>query len=266
MGAVFEFALPRKPILGDPSGTTLDPVDVHIHLPTYPDPEEVVRGARSTGTLLVSCTVNLAEAPANLRLRKENPDLVRCFLGVHPSDAGEELPGSAMADLIALADGVGEIGLDPKYSDASPGGRQMEVFKDQLALAERFCKPVEVHSRGAEAACLEVLSTFRLRWVLMHWFEGEDHLGEVVSRGYYVSVGPAILYSKRVRRVASRLPLERLLTESDGPVSYKALGGAGGPSLIPSVVFRLSEEKRVAFDEMAREVRANADRFLGAGV
>ncbi len=243
----------------------LDLVDVHIHLPDYPNPGEVVRAARSTGTLLVSCTVKPAEAAANLALKQENHDMVRCFLGVHPSEARNEALSSGMAELAPLADGIGEIGLDPKYSDASRGSRQMEVFTDQLALAERLGKPVEVHSRGAEVSCLEVLSTFRLRAVLMHWFEGEEQLADVLSRGYYVSLGPAVLYSKKARRIASRLPEGSLLTESDGPVVYNALRGAGGPGLIPSVLFRLSEEKHTAFEEMSRMVRANATRFLGGG-
>lgn len=237
-------------------------VDSHIHLPAYRDPDPVLRLASMSGTVLVSCTVNAAEFGANLTLKREHPKTVRCFLGVHPSDVGEEPPSQSLRGLVAGADGVGEIGLDAKYSDASPGSLQMKAFLDQLGLAERFSKPVQVHSRGSEKACLDALSSFRLARVLMHWFEGEEHVQRVVSSGYYVSVGPAILYSKRVRRVAAVIPAERLLTESDGPVGYKAIGGGSGPALIPSVVFRLAEVRVVGFDEIARTVKENADRFL----
>jgi TatD DNase family protein len=132
------------------SGRSLDLVDAHMHLPSYPDPDPLVRLATSSGALLLSCTVNSSEAETNLRLRREYPATVRCFLGVHPSDAGEELPSSSLGEAVAAADGVGEIGLDAKYSDASPGSLQVKAFLDQLALAERFQKPVQVHSRGSE--------------------------------------------------------------------------------------------------------------------
>jgi TatD DNase family protein len=244
------------------SGRSLDLVDAHMHLPSYPDPDPLVRLATSSGALLLSCTVNSSEAETNLRLRREYPATVRCFLGVHPSDAGEELPSSSLGEAVAAADGVGEIGLDAKYSDASPGSLQVKAFLDQLALAERFQKPVQVHSRGSERACLDALSGFRLKSVLMHWFEGEELVREVVSKGYFVSAGPAVLYSKKVRRVVASVPTERLLSESDGPVTYRAIGGGSGPGLIPSVLFGLSEVKGLGFDDMARTVRENVGRFL----
>jgi TatD DNase family protein len=237
-------------------------VDAHIHLPTYGRQTEVVEAAEATGTLLVSCTVNSAEAAANLRIREQHPSTVRCFLGVHPSDVSEELPSVSLGDLFSRADGIGEIGLDRKYSDTAEGSLQMKAFLDQLAIAEKLGKPLEVHSRGSEKACVAALTTFRLRSVLMHWFEGEDSLREVASRGYLVSVGPAILYSKKIRRIAASVPGDSVLTESDGPVAYNALGGRSGPSLIPSVLFGLAETRGVSFEEQGREVESNLRRFL----
>jgi TatD DNase family protein len=238
-------------------------VDAHIHLPAYEGQAGVVEAARATGTTLVSCTVNPGEALANLRLRERDPDTVRCFLGVHPSDVSEELPSRSLGELFPKADGIGEIGLDSKYSDTAKGSMQMNAFLDQLAAAERLGKPVEVHSRGSEGECLSLLTTFRLKSVLMHWFEGESHLQEVSSRGYFVSVGPAILYSKKVRRIAASVSGDRLLTESDGPVTYKAIGGPSGPGLIPSVLFSLSETRGVGFSEQARTIEENLRTFLG---
>jgi TatD DNase family protein len=239
-------------------------VDAHIHLPAYGAAAGVLEAAKATGTTLVSCTVSPAEAHANLQFREQNPDTVRCFLGVHPSDVSEELPSVSLGELFPRADGVGEIGLDPKYSDMAKGSRQMNAFLDQLAVAERLGKPVEVHSRGSEAECLSFLTSFRLKSVLMHWFEGDSKLQEVNSRGYFVSVGPAILYSKKVRRVAASVSGDRLLTESDGPVAYKAIGGPSGPGLIPSVLFSLAETRAVGFEEQARSVDENLRSFLAS--
>src|SRR5713101_5487101 len=150
----------------------------HVHLPAYADPTGVVTSARTRGMRLVSVSVSAAETATNFRLREENPSTVRCFIGIHPSEALAALGDlEKLAPLWERADGVGEIGLDPKYSEVSSGSDQMKLFKAQVEVAARLKKPVQVHSRGAEEACLDVLEGYSLRSLLMHWFEGEDSLG-----------------------------------------------------------------------------------------
>jgi TatD DNase family protein len=238
-------------------------LDAHVHLPAYPDPAEVVASARMRGITLASVTVSAAEAATNFRLREENPSTVRCFLGVHPSEAV-----AARGDLEKLgalwkeADGVGEVGLDPKYSEISPGSDQMDLFKAQVAVAERLKKPLQVHSRGAEDECLDVLEGHSLRSLLMHWFEGEDSVARVLSGERFVSFGPAILYSKKLLRIAKRCPPEVVLAESDGPVAFGALGGAEGPGLIPSVAFKLAEVWGKSLDEALLQLSLNERRFF----
>ena len=239
--------------------------DAHVHLPAYPDPGEVVAGARRRGMRLVSVGVSPAEAAPNLRLRDESPDAVRCFIGVHPSEAASTPNGlDVLSSLWRAADGVGEVGLDPKYSDVSSGSAQMELFEAQVEVAGRLKKPLQVHSRGAEGTCLDVLDGYSLGPVLMHWFEGEELLGRVLSRPRpFVSFGPAILYSKKLLRIAKRCPPEAVLTESDGPVAFAALGGAEGPGLVPSVAFRLAELWGKSLDEAVVQLSLNEKSYLG---
>jgi TatD DNase family protein len=240
--------------------------DAHLHLPEYQDPSDAIRSAAARGMRLLSCTVDPAQAELNVRLRDENPDTVKCFLGVHPSDATEDeaSPMDPFGGLLQRCDGIGEIGLDPKYSAIGGNSAQMRWFVAQLGAAEKTNKPVQVHSRGSEMECLDVLDTFRLRSVMMHWFEGraEESVQRVVSRGYYVSFGPALLYSKRIRRLAQLIPEERLLTESDGPVAFSALGGTGGPDTIPSVLFGLAEVRGRDFVEMGGKLEENVRSYL----
>jgi TatD DNase family protein len=244
--------------------------DAHMHLPEYPVPSEVIEKAKTRGMRLLSCTVAPAQAELNVRLADENHGTVWCFLGVHPSDAPEGVPvssGDPFWKLLERCDGIGEIGLDPKYSTTDEKSAQMKWFVAQLAAAEKLDKPVQVHSRGSEKECLDILGTFRLPSVMMHWFEGQadEAVHRVVSRGYFVSFGPALLYSKRIRRLAERIPEERLLTESDGPVAFGALGGIGGPDAIPSVLFGLAEVRGRSFDEMGIRVEENSGSFLNPG-
>jgi TatD DNase family protein len=215
---------------------------------------------------LVSVSVSAADAEPNFRLREENPSTVRCFIGIHPSEAVEAVEARGdferLAPMWERADGVGEVGLDPKYSDVSPGSAQMALFKAQVEVAEQRKKPLQVHSRGAEDRCLDVLEGYALRSLLMHWFEGEESVGRVISQGRFISFGPAILYSKKLLRIAKRCPPEIVLVESDGPVTFAALGGAEGPSLVPSVAFKLAEAWGKSFLEAAQRLSLNEKRFF----
>jgi len=239
-------------------------LDAHVHLPAYHDPAEVVANARMRGITVVSVTVSAAEAAPSFRLRDDNPSTVRCFIGIHPSEAvaaGGDL--EKLGGLWEGADGLGEVGLDPKYSEVTPGSDQMALFKAQVEIAERLKKPLQVHSRGAEDRCLDVLEGHSLRSLLMHWFEGEDSVARVIShRGGFVSFGPAVLYSKKLLRIAKRCPPEIVLAESDGPVAFAALGGAEGPGLIPSVAFKLAEVWGKSFDDAVIQLSLNQKRFL----
>ncbi len=244
----------------------LEPLwDVHVHLPAYADPKPVVEGARRTGIRLISVTVSPAEAASNLALGREAPSTVKSFIGVHPSEA-DAMPGALeeLSGLWEAADGVGEVGLDPKYSEVALGSSQMSLFEGQVEVAERLGKPLQVHSRGAEAACLDVLSGRSLKSLLMHWFESEELLGRVLSLPKsFVSFGPALLYSKKLQRCAKKCPPEVVLVESDGPVSFSALGGLEGPGLVPSVAFKLAELWGKSLEEAASQLSQNASSYLG---
>lgn len=238
--------------------------DVHIHLPAYADPGAVVAAAEARGMRLVSVTVSPAETEPNLELRKHYPSL-KSFIGVHPSEATST--PRALEELSphwARADGIGEIGLDPKYSQVSPGSPQMLLFVGQVQVAERTGKPLQVHSRGAESACLDLLEVHSLGSVLMHWFEDDGLLDRVLSRRrFFVSFGPALLYSKKLLRCAKRCPPEAVLVESDGPVAFAPLGGADGPGMAPSVAFKLAQIWGRSFEEAVDQLSVNAQAYLG---
>ena len=188
---------------------------------------------------------------------------MRAFVGVHPSEALKSTSLSWLEQDLRRASGIGEIGLDPKYSDKGPGSAQMKTFLAQLDMAQATRKPIQVHSRDAERECLDVLSGFPLGAVLMHWFQGEGLLQEALGRGFFVSFGPSILYSKKLQRMAVRTSKDQVLTETDSPVPFGALGGVHGPSLVPSVVFKLSEVWGLGFEETRATLAGNAMRFLG---
>jgi len=216
------------------------------------------------GTLLLACGVDHETSSLCLRQAAANPKAVKAFVGVHPSEATTDVALDWLEVALGEATGLGEVGLDPKYSQIGAGSRQLGAFQDQLEAASKKLKPIQVHSRGAEKECLEALAGFTLGPVLMHWFQGEGMLSKAMGEGYYVSFGPALLYSRKLQRMAERCDKSQVVVETDSPVAYGPLGGARGPSLVPSVVFKLADVWGKGFEETRGITTGNALRYLGA--
>ena len=235
-------------------------VDSHLHLDS-PGNERVVSYAEASGVVLLPCGIDERSSGAVLRAAAAHKG-IEPFVGVHPSEAK---PGDLgwLEGALSEAAGVGEIGLDPSYSPAGPGSYQLKAFTAQLEAAEKKGLPVQVHSRGAEAQTIETLGSYRLKRVLMHWLEAENALDAVTGRGWFVSFSPALVYSKKIQRIAKRCDLSLALTESDNPVPYAPLGGVRGTPLIPSVAFKLGELWGKPFQEVLFLTGENAMRFLG---
>lgn len=240
-------------------------IDSHVHLAGYEQPGALLRYALASETLLVTTSVDEETSSSSLTLGRRHPEIVRPFVGIHPSEAKRGSKIDWLEEALTLASGVGEIGLDPRYSEVSAGSQQMGIFTAQLELSEKTVKPVQVHTRGAEGICVDRLQSYKPAKVLLHWFEGEEIASRAATSGYYVSFGPALLYSKKLERIAAGYPEDLILSESDGPVAFAALGGAGGSLLVPSVIFRLAQLRGRCFPEMADIVLRNGLTYLGEG-
>lgn len=140
---------------------------------------------------------------------------------------------------------------------------QMNAFKSQLQIAADLSKPIQVHSRNAEKLSLDTLADYSVGNVLLHWFEGENFARIAEERRYFISVGPALLYSKKLVRIVKNYDRELVLTETDGPITYSIQGRTmNGPHLLASVVFKLCELWGTGFEDAARTVASSAANYL----
>lgn len=150
---------------------------------------------------------------------------VRIGIGCHPHNAKfydealEERLLSALKDPLVAA--IGEIGLDYHY-DHSPRSAQREAFRRQIALAHQTGLPVILHLREAHDEGLAIMEEegFPEAGVLLHCFNlDETILKPWVEHGCYIAYGGPLTFKNtpEVRRSALRVPLDRLLTETDSP-------------------------------------------------
>jgi TatD DNase family protein len=204
--------------------------DSHIHLtdPAYDNfLPSILATIKGLDLRACSVTVNNSTSIKALRLFEEKSvhDFVYNFIGIHPQYATENI--SKFEEIVTYnvnnVDGIGEIGLDPSYYDQEGNTRvlQYQVFNKMLTIAETYGKPVSIHSRNSLDEILSLLSTYNLKKVCLHWFDGSSQqLEKSLDMGLYLSYGPSLVYSKRKQKLLKLTNEERLLIETDGPVRY----------------------------------------------
>ena len=250
-------------------------VDAHIHLadPVYDQIEPVLddAAANSVGYLL-SNGMDYESSLRTINLSKRY-DKVIAAVGVHPwttMNTNATLDLTVFEQLVeenkTQVRAIGEVGLDGHYTqDDAKKHQQKEILLFFLALAERRKLPAVIHSRLATSEILEVLPSFKLVRVLLHWYSGpSENLRLIKDRGYLISVGPSILYSKRTAEVAREADLSLILTETDGPVSYYGpfKGKPTRPSFVIPVVEKLSEIKNKSIGETREIIWNNFRSFI----
>ena len=201
-------------------------IDSHCHLNFLDSPVSALEAARAGGVGGFLCVgVDKGGIDDVCALAESNVD-VWASIGQHPNTSEKDL--SWIPDRIAkLGDNskviaLGEMGLD--YSqcldDREEQLRQISCFEYQLALAESLGYPVIIHTRDAECDTASVLANFSSVQGVMHCFTESWALAEqALDLGYYISMSGIVTFKSAgsVREVASRIPQERLLIETDSP-------------------------------------------------
>lgn len=251
-------------------------IDAHIHLSDAEyagHTDELIADAKAANLkALVSNSVDLQTSLQSLQLAEKHAGLVHAALAIHPWNVNV-LKENELNEVFQLIQNqtakgnviaVGEIGLDIKYERI--WDKQMTVFTEMLHQAERLALPVIIHSRGTTAKIVEMLPSYNLKRVLLHWFSYPiTALHEAVSHGYFISEGPPATYSLGIREVIAQVPLTNLLTETDGPVKYYKPpfnGQMTKPSYVRDVVEAVAEIKKLPVDSVADQIAANFESFF----
>ena len=200
-------------------------IDSHAHLDHVPGEDaDIVAAARRVG---VNRILTIGMDPESCRkalcAAEDFEGTVFATVGRHPnSSAGFDQ--TAAAELAALAEhpccrAIGETGLD-YYRDYAPREDQARAFAAQIELARQLDKPLIIHTRAAEEDTIEALSTHAkgLR-VILHCFSMPDHLDACVEQGWFISFAGNVTYpnAQALAAAAERVPLDRLLVETDAP-------------------------------------------------
>lgn len=263
-------------------------VDTHCHLYFHQydrDRAAVLQRARDAGVRrIIVPAIDLGTCRQALALAAGESG-VFAAVGIHPNSSADF--NQAMLDeLRQLASApqavaVGEIGLDYHW-DKSPKPAQWRAIESQLALASELELPVIIHNRegrvdtapSASEDLMAILQNWaaavpaeRRRLGVLHSFSAAIDVAErALELGFYLGFTGPLTFKKAdaLREIARRLPLNRILIETDGPflAPQQRRGKRNEPAFVRYINDKLAELHRLPAEEMARHTTGNAETLF----
>ncbi len=241
-------------------------IDAHTHIAKYEDNlEDVIREIEELDILTISNSMDVLAYERNLKIAETCKMIIPTF-GIHPWTVTENsYKLESLTEYIDRSPIIGEVGLDHHFIDeSSKYNIQNQVLEYFLESARDQDKLVILHTKGAEREILDYLKRYDIKRSIIHWYSGPEKLvDQFLETGCYFTIGVEILESKKIRRLAKKLPEDRILTETDNPGAYKWLKNETGmPSLIQKVVAKLGKVRKTSGEEIMHRVQANMSELL----
>ncbi|HRH40875.1 MAG TPA: TatD family hydrolase [Pyrinomonadaceae bacterium] len=233
-------------------------IDTHCHIDLYKVPEAVVREAELNRVYTIAVTnapfvfKHTAELVASCRY-------VRVAAGLHPelvAKYGNQI--ESLRPLLKETKYVGEIGLDYTTNDENLRLRQRKILERILGwCAEEKSKILTLHSRRAAADVISMIGDSFPGKAILHWFTGNTkEVERAADFGMYFSVNPAMVLSNRGKSLISAMPINRVLTESDGPF-VKVFGHECKPQHLGFVAAELAKMWDLSPQEAQQKIYEN---------
>ena len=198
-------------------------------------------------------------------------DFVWFAAGVHPHEAARAAEDYPEAIRALAADpkcvAVGEIGLDYHY-DFSPRDVQRRVYARQLELARELEKPVIIHEREAVADNLAILQAHPGVRGVVHCYSGSWETAKtLLDWGFYLGFTGVVTFknARRVLEVVEKMPLERMVIETDSPYMAPVphRGERNSSLLVHLVAEKIAELRGMTPEDVARITTENGRRLYG---
>ncbi len=252
-------------------------VDSHCHLDMLSDDDHgvslILDRAKAAGVShCLNISVNMADFPRVLQIAEKFPN-VSASLGLHPTDADERVDVETLVHLGQNPKivGIGETGLD--YYRVTEGlEMQREQFRVHIRAAKALKKPLIIHTREARADTLAILKEEQAETCsgVMHCFtEDWETAKAALDLGFYISISGIVTFKNAplVQETASKVPLDRLLIETDAPylAPVPHRGIRNEPAFVPYTAAFIANLRGISVAELADATTNNFfNLFQGA--
>jgi TatD DNase family protein len=257
-------------------------VDSHCHLDQLEltqqtlGMEGVMQAAKNAGVQHMLCVcITLKDFPTMLELTKQYHH-VSASVGLHPNETEIEAEPTAEA-LVALAQdkkvvAIGETGLD-YFRSVGDVEWQRNRFRQHIQAAKQVRKPLIVHTRQAQADTINILAEENAKDIggVLHCFTEEWEMAKAaLDMNFYISFSGIITFKSatQIQDVAKRVPLERMLIETDSPylAPIPHRGKPNEPAYVRYVAEAIAELRGIPVTEIAEHTTANYFRLFGQPV
>lgn len=241
-------------------------VDFHCHLDLYPDLQAAIAKAEAARIYTLTVTTTPKAWPRNHELTR-GKRYVRAALGLHPQLVAERAGELALWEShLSETRYVGEVGLDAGPRFYTSLDSQKRVFRTVLErCAEAGGKILTVHSVRSVPTVLDMIEHLLPRdrgVVVLHWFTGSKaEARRAAALGCYFSINTEMTRSDRGRALVAELPMDRLLTETDGPFT-QIDGRPTEPADARMAVEAIARVHNLPADAIDRAIRTNLQTLL----
>ncbi|MCY6485679.1 TatD family hydrolase [Clostridium aestuarii] len=242
-------------------------VDSHTHLDHYQcnEIERAINQINKEKIITINNSMDVPSYIKNLKISKNSKYIIPTF-GIHPWNAPKYVDKlQEIKKFIDKTSIIGEIGLDFCWvQDKNEYEAQRKILRFFLEKAKQQNKIINLHTKGAEKEILELLNKYEIEKAIIHWYSGSiDILNSMIERNFYFTIGVEVTYSDKIKKIAEKIPLDRLLTETDGPGAEEWLTHKRGmPILIKNVIKDLADIKKIPLESMNNIVIENFKRII----
>jgi len=238
-------------------------IDAHAHLDELADLTESLQEAKIAGVrAIIAVGMDVESNRKVLQIAEADPGYVYPAIGYHPWEIREKEVDANLSfirDHVQEGVALGEVGLD--YIIKVKKELQWKIFGEILDIALESNMPVIIHCRFSHRRAFEMVKERKIKQAVFHWYSGPvDLLDKILSTGYFISATPASVYSPPHREAIQRAPIERILLETDTPVSYR--GREARPKDVRVSLEEVAKLKRLEPSLVAVQTTANASEFF----
>lgn len=246
-------------------------IDFHCHLDLYPDHINAFKHCEREGVNVLAVTTTPLAWPHNEELAA-NSAHIRVGLGLHPQVVGDrEKEIERFEALAPQAKFIGEVGLDagPRFYRSLDAQRR--VFERVLlACSAHGPKVVSIHAVRTVAEVTKMLKELLPNskgLPILHWFSGTPaEAARAIDGGCWFSINPAMGTTANGLKIIDTIPIERMLTETDGPFAKDPNGVALKPGFVDGAVEIIALRKKLTVDVVRSQLLKNlvkVDSFVG---
>lgn len=240
-------------------------IDVHAHLDAKQfknNLDSVIKRAEKKSVVkIITNSTNPESNRKNLEISKKYK-IVEAALGLFPTDALKLSDSELQKEINFIKKNknkiiaIGEVGLDYYWSKNHK--KQKQIFEKFIKLAEKLSLPIIVHTRKAEKDVLDMLTSSKLKKVILHCFSGNKKLVNLaLENNFLFSIPTIINRSSHFQNLVKIAPLKNILTETDAPLLSPFSKKINEPAFISESIKKISKIKQISEKETEKIIFMN---------